>query len=182
MAIAEDIYARCQLCTAEAATILTGMINRSKIDPIAVQARRTAADIAGDAVYALLGHAFITPIDREDLWLLREAAERVRCEAEEAALLLYHCDHQLPAVCEPVVHMAAACCTAAGQIAEEFPNATAAAKQLRVLREAQRTCHTTLYNCFADATARRLCDGTYHVIAACEQFIRALQYAAMKSG
>lgn len=182
MAIAEDVYARCQLCTTEAAAILTGMINGNKIDPIAVQARRTAADIAGDAAYALLGHAFITPIDREDLWLLREAAERVWCEAEEAALLLYHCDHQLPAACEPAVHMAAACCTAAGQIAEEFPNVTAAAKRLRVLREAQRTCHTTLCNCFADDTARRVCDKAYRVMAACEQLICALRYAAMKSG
>ncbi len=182
MAIAQDIYARCRVCADEAATVLADMIDSQKLEPMAVQARRTAADIAADTVYALLGHAFITPIDREDLWLLREAAERVWCAAEDTAMLLYHCGRQLPPACKPVIHAAAACCTAAGQIAEVFPNPDATAQQMRVLREAQRTCHITIRNCFADVTARRICEGAYCVIAACEQLITVLRYAAMKNG
>ncbi len=182
MAIAEDVYARCRLCTAEAAAILVGMIDGSRIEPIAVQARRTAADIAGDTVYALLSRAFITPIDREDLWLMHKAAERVWCEAEDTAMLLYHCGRRLPSVCETVIRAAAACCAAAGQITEAFPNSDTAAQRLRVLREAQRTCHTTVHTHFADATVRRICEGAYRVIGACEQLIGILRYTAMKSG
>lgn len=182
MAIAEDIHARCRLCAAEAAAILTGMINGDRMEPIAVQARRTAADIAGDTVYALLGRAFITPIDREDLWLMREAAERVWCEAEDTAMLLYHCGHPLPSVCETVIRTTAACCVTAEQVTEAFPAIDTVVQQTRVLREAQRLCHTTMRNCFADTTARRVCESAYRVIAACEQLIRALRYAALKSG
>ncbi|MBR5540471.1 MAG: hypothetical protein IKU56_03745 [Clostridia bacterium] len=182
MAIAEDVYARCRLCTVQAATILTGMINGVKIEPIAVQARRTAADIAGDTVYALLGRAFITPIDREDLWLLHETAEHVWCEAENTALLLYHCDRQLPRACEAVVRSSIACCTAARQIAEAFPTPDTTTQQMRALREAQRIYHTTVHSNFTDATIRRICEGTHRVITACEQLIGVLRYTAMKSG
>ncbi len=182
MAIADDIYARCRVCTDKAATILTDIINGSKLEPMAVQARRTAADIAGDTAYALLCHAFITPIDREDLWLLRESAERVWCAAEDTAMLLYHCGRLLPAACEPVIQAVAACCTAAGLVIEVFPDPDSTAQQMRVLREAQRTCHITMRNCFADVTVRRICEGAYRVITACEQLIAVLRYAAMKNG
>ncbi len=182
MAIAEDIYARCRICTEEAATVLTNMIGNIKLDPIAVQSRRTAADIAGDTAYALLGHAFITPIDREDLWLLRETSERVWCAAEDTAMLLYHCGRQLPVACEPVIRATATCCATAGQIVEVFPNSDVTARSMRVLREAQYTCHITTHNCFADVTVRRLCEGAYRVITACEQLIAVLRYVAMKNG
>ncbi len=182
MAIAEDIHARCRLCTAEAATILSGMIDSVTVEPIAVQARRSAADIAGDTVYALLGRAFITPIDREDLWLMHETAEQVWREAEDTALLLYHCGRQLPPACEAAIRTAAACCTAAGQITAAFPHIDATRQRMRVLREAQRICHTTVHTCFADATTRRVCEGVYRVIRACELLIGVLRYAAMKSG
>ncbi len=182
MAIAEDIYARCRMCTDKAATILIDMVNGNPLEPMTVRARRTAADIAGDAAYASLCHAFITPIDREDLWLLREAAEDVWCAAEEASILLYHCGRQLPVACEPVIRATAACCTATGQVAEIFPNPDSTVQQMRVLREAQRACHITIHNCFADVTVRRICEGAYHVIAACRQLIAVMRYIAMKNG
>ncbi len=181
MAIAEDIYARCRVCTNEAATLLTDLLNSEKPDPMTVQARRTAADIAGNAIYALLRHAFITPIEREDLWLLRETAERVWRTAEDTALLLYHCEQPLPPACEPVVCMAITCCTVAKQLAEAFPNVESIPKQMRLLREAEYTYHAALRTCFADDAARSLCEGVYRVITACEQFIAVLRYVAMKN-
>lgn len=182
MAIAEDIYRRCRVCTDKAATVLTDMIKGNKLEPTAVRARRTAADIAGDTAYALLGHAFITPIDREDLWLLRETAERLLCTAEDTAILLYHCRQQLPCTCEPVIRAVAACCTATEQILENVPNPDGTAQQMRLLREAERTCHTTIHDYFADATVRHICESTYRVIAACERLIAVLRYTAMKNG
>ncbi len=182
MGIAEDIYARCRVCTDKATAVLIDMIDNHTLEPTAVLARRTAADIAGDTTYALLCRAFITPIDREDLWLLREAAEHVWCTAENTAILLYHCGRQLPGACEPVVRGAATCCTAAGQVAEVFPSPDTIAQQMRVLREAQHTCHITLHNCFADVTVRRICESAFRVIDSCEQLIAVLRYTAMKNG
>lgn len=182
MAIAEDIYKRCRVCTDKAATVLNDMIENKALEPAAVRARRTAADIAGDTAYALLCRAFITPIDREDLWLLRETAERVWCSAEDTAILLYHCGRKLPCACKPVIRAATACCTAAGQVAEVFPNPDTTAHQMRLLREAEHTCHTTMRDCFADITVRRICESAYRVIAACERLIAVLRYTAMKNG
>lgn len=182
MAIAEDIYVRCRVCTNNAATVLTDMINGNRLEPIAVLARRTAADIAGDTAYALLARAFITPIDREDLWLLRETSEHVWRVAEDTALLLYHCGQQLPCACKPIIQAAAECCTAAGQIVEAFPDPDTTAQQMRLLRKAQRTYHTTIHSYFADVTVRRICKSAYRVITACEQLITSLRYAAMKNG
>lgn len=182
MAIAEDIYARCCVCADKAATVLMDMINNNTLEPTTVRARRTAADIAGDTAYTLLSHAFITPIDREDLWLLREAAERVWRAAEDTAILLYHCGRQLPCACEPVIRAAAACCTVARQLVEAFPRPNTGTQQMRVLREAQHICHITTRNCFGDVTARRICESTHHVITTCEQLIAVLRYAAIKNG
>ena len=181
MAIAEDIYTRCRVCTKQAANILLDMIDGKKLNPMTVQSRRTAADVAGDTTYSLLGHAFITPIDREDLWLLREAAEQVWRTAEDTAILLFHCGRQLPSVCEPVIQATITCCAAAGKITEMFPHPDATLPQMRVLREAQHICHTTIRNCFADVTARRICEGACRAIAACEMLISILRYTAIKN-
>ncbi len=182
MGIAEDIYARCRVCTGKAANVLADMIEKNTLTPTTVRARRAAADIATDAVYASLCHAFITPIDREDLWLLQEAAEHVCCAAEDTAILLYHCGRRLPSACESVVRATIACCTAAEQILESFPDPDTAALQMRVLREAEQVCHVTLHDCFADVTVRRICKASYRVIAACRQLIALLRYTAMKNG
>ena len=182
MAIAEDIYARCRVCTDKAVGVLTDILNNHALDPTAVQARRTAADIAADTTYALLCRAFITPIDREDLWLLRETAEHVWCAAEDTSLLLYRYGRQLPHTCAPIIHATIACCAAAKQVTEAFPSPDTIAQQMRVLREAQHTCHTTLHDCFTDVTTRRICQHAFCVITACEHLIAALRYAAMKNG
>lgn len=182
MGIAEDIYARCRICTDKAAAVLTDMIDKNTLDPTTVRARRAAADIAADAVYASLCQAFITPIDREDLWLLQEAAEHVCRAAEDTAILLYHGGRRLPAACVPVIRATIACCAAAKQILEAFPDPDTAARQLRVLREAEHLCHVTLHDCFADVTVRRICEAAYRVTVACGQLIAVLRYAAMKNG
>lgn len=182
MAIAEDIHARCRLCTEKAASMLADMITGDRIDPVTVQARRTAADIAGVTTYALLNRAFITPIDREDLWLMWETSERLCREAEDTALILYHGGRELPSVCKTMIRATVACCEATGKITDLFPSLDTAVQQFRLLREAQHTCHVTIHNCFADATVRQVCESAYRVIGACEQLIHVLRYAALKNG
>lgn len=182
MAIANDIYTRCRVCTEKAATILTDMTKGNYPEPLSIKTRRTAADVAGDATYALLCHTFITPIDREDLWLLRDAAERVWRTAEDTALLSYYCGQLIPCTCESVIHAAAACCTVAKQVVEIFPRTDTIVQQMRILRESQYTCHITMCNCFADTTVQCICESAYRVIMACEKLIDTLRYTAIKNG
>lgn len=181
MAITADIRARCRLCTDQAAGILTGMIRGKRTEPIAVQARRTAADIAADTVYTLLQRTFITPIDREDLWLMHESAERIWREAEETALLLYHSMGQLPHACEVAIRAAATCCTSVSEVIETFPDLNTTSQQMHVLREAERICHMTLRNSFADTAVERVCRSIQRVLRACEELIRILRYIAVKN-
>ncbi len=167
MAITEDIYARCRLCLQQAAHLLDG----EKIDAIAIQARRKTADIAQSTFYAMLKHAFITPIDREDLWLIHTAAEHIHREAENTALRFCRGEQHPSSEEETIRRVVAACCTATEQIMSSFPALEISASHKRILREAECLCHA----------ADRIGESAYRVVEACERFIIVLQYAALKN-
>ena len=151
------------------------------LSPTAVHARRLAADIAADAACAALGRAFITPLDREDLWLLRQRAEGVLCAAEEVALCVYH-GGVLPDCCVPLLTAVAAGCRQLEKAWERFPEADGAAPVLRTLREAEMVRHTLRHERFADMTVRRLTDSLGRVPDAGVALWESMRYVALKNG
>lgn len=177
MAITEDCYTRCRHCITSAKTVLEELQRGQVPNPAAVQARRTAADIAGETTYRLLRHAFITPIDREDLWALWASAERIWRTAEDTALVLYHSGCTLPYDCKGAIVAAADCCNETAAASETTKTASA----YRAVRAAQTLCHTTLHNRFADAGTQRLCIGTLQTVAACEDWLSLFQYVILKN-
>ena len=54
-----------------------------------IRRRRRTADIALQATFEELRHAFITSLDREELLRLRQMTERLVCGAEDIVLALY---------------------------------------------------------------------------------------------
>lgn len=181
MGIAEDIGVRCRRCLHEAAQTLEAVSRGEVSSPVTVRARRVAADIAADAACAALGRAFITPLDREDLWLLRQCAEAVLCAAEEVGLCAYH-GGVLPDCCVPLLQATAHGCRQLGTVWERFPDADITAPLLRPLREAHAILHTLRHDRFADMTVRRLTDGVGRVIDAGIRLAECRQYAALKNG
>ncbi len=76
----------------QATEILTELRRRHAVSAErteAVYRRRHTADIALQACFDKLQHAFVTPIDREDILLLRQTAEHTVCAAEDIQLTLY---------------------------------------------------------------------------------------------
>ena len=178
MSIAEDIYARCRFCSEQAAHILSDICDGKKIDPITVQARRNSADIAGDTFYTMLRQTFITPIDREDLWLMYQAAEAILCEAENTALTLCEQEERSP-VCEAMIRAAAACCSMTKERILSFPRSDISAQYKRILRKAEHTCCTV--NSSVYIPTQRIRESVRRVIDVCEQFITVLEYATLKN-
>ena len=181
MAIAEDVYERCRACTVNAATILENIVVGKPVQPSAVAARRTAADIAGDTTAALLRQAFITPIEREDLWRLRSLSERLWREAENTALFVSRQRKPLPIPCRQIFHAAAVACQSVGQAFEQFPRHHALACTLRPLRDAERLCHTVAHEYCDDVTTGHLCQAVLRLIAQAEMLSEALQYIQIKN-
>ncbi|MBQ9963957.1 MAG: hypothetical protein IJP14_02425 [Clostridia bacterium] len=180
MAIAEDIYERCKRCLRDAAALTKSLQDGKAVTPADVSARRAAADIAADTVFCLLRQAFITPIDREDLWALRDSCEAVLRAAEDTALVLYCAGRGVPPCCAPVLEQAARACAVPLKLWERFPH-IASGNALSPLREAERVCYETKRAVFADATARRVCEAAVKTVAACERAVGQLQYRALKN-
>ena len=178
MAIAEEIYERGQRCLREAAVWLQQAADGQIPTPGAIAARRTAADMAADTATALLRQAFITPIDREDLWVFWEACEAVLCAVEEVALTAYCCGRTVPTGCANAVIQTAAVCRG---IAENFPNSTVTVPVLRSLRDAERTCYETRRAVFENATARRICEALQEALRACAAVCSVQRYCAVKN-
>lgn len=85
------IYEQCENSIKQALDVLEILRQRRAItEPLtrAIRLRRRTADIAMQATFEELRHAFITPIDREDLLRLRQVAEAVVCCAEDAVITL----------------------------------------------------------------------------------------------
>ncbi len=75
-----------------ALTTLQALRNHESITASYIESihrRRHAADIALQAKFDELRRAFITPIDREDLWLLRQCVDQIAETAEDIPLALY---------------------------------------------------------------------------------------------
>ncbi len=174
MAITEEIYERCNRCLQDAAALLQALSAGNTFTPAAVTARRTAADIAADVAVTELQKAFITPIDREDLWLLWDGCEAVLRAAEDTALTLYCAGRGTPSCCAALLRQASACAAA-----PEVPHSLPAA--LRAIREAERSCLETERTLFADSTARRVCEAVRHLITACERVITQTRYCTLKN-
>ena len=83
-------YLFCERCLAQTTAILNDLAQGHPPNIDSVHRRRHKDRIALKALYDALRHAFITPIDREDLWLLCTTAQRVLSAAEDLALRADH--------------------------------------------------------------------------------------------
>lgn len=182
MAIAQDIYARTRDCAAKAAETIERLRSGRVPDPLTVRARHTAADIAADALYAQLLKAFLTPIDREDLWLIHTAGEAVYEAAEAVSLCVYHGGRAVPVRADKALCALSACCDVCVKAVTAFGEVSRAAPWRQVLREAEEVLHRTMHDSFADATVRRLVTQGFALLHACERLITALRYAGLKNG
>ena len=86
------IYEQCVNSVKNALEVLEALHHRESITDSAVQAirlRRRTADIAMLGTFDELRHAFITPIDREDLLRMRQMCETIVYDTEEILIQLY---------------------------------------------------------------------------------------------
>ncbi|MBP3435889.1 MAG: DUF47 family protein [Clostridia bacterium] len=86
------IYEQCENSIKQALDALERLKQRQAISEATVRAirlRRRTADIAMQATFEELQHAFITPIDREELLRLRQITEAVLCRVEDTVLMLF---------------------------------------------------------------------------------------------
>ena len=94
-------YGQCARSVYRALELLGALRRRERItaDTIGdIRRRRRTADIALQATFDDLRRAFLTPIDREDILLLRQVTEHVAVAAEDVVLSLYrHGEHALSA-------------------------------------------------------------------------------------
>ncbi len=180
MGIAEDIYTRCRRSLRDGTATLAAVKNGTYPDPTSVTARRIAADMADEAALVLLARAFITPIEREDLWQLRRGAEAVHIAAEDVALGVYH-GGVLPASCAVLLDNAATCCEAVAAWFESFPRLPTTAP-LRLIRDSQQQLHTLRHERFGDMTVRRLTDRLTEFTDTLIRFVDVCRYTFLKNG
>lgn len=84
-----SIYEQCERSIEQAVKTLELLRRRQRLSDEnrrPIHRRRQTAAIAMQATFSELQDAFITPIDREDLWLLRQLAEAVTRAAEDVVL------------------------------------------------------------------------------------------------
>ena len=79
-------YGYCERAVAQATALLDDLCNSRFPDKQAIFRRRNKDRIVLRALYDDLRRAFLTPIDREDLWCLCVAAEQVLFWTEETVL------------------------------------------------------------------------------------------------
>ncbi len=109
-----------------------------------IRRRRRTGVIALQTTFTELKEAFITPIDREDLWLLRQTTEAVLRAAEDIVLTLYRCGKTaLP--CDDTARLTAVeeecrfLCAAVEAVAV-YPRLDAAEKQLNAAEKQHEQC------------------------------------------
>ncbi len=181
MAIAEDIYARCARCLCDAAELARALTVGKTVVPTDVTARRAAADIAADTTFGLLRQAFITPVDREDLWTLWGCAEAVLRAVEDTALSLYCAGRGLPSECVSAMQQLAECCESPVVAIESRLKTEALTTAVQTIRQAVHRCYETERAVFANATARRTCQSMLIGAAACERVVAQLRYMILKN-
>lgn len=180
MGIAEDIYARCRRSLQDGNALLTAAMGGVFPDTATVTARRIAADVADEATFALLARAFITPLEREDLWQLRRQAEEIHVAAEEVALSVHH-GGVLPDCCVTLLCGAQQGCEAVAVWFDTFPRLPSDAP-LRVIRDSQRQLYALRHERFGDMTVRRLTDRIATFTDTLIRFIDVCRYLFLKNG
>ena len=88
-----SVYSQCQSSLLRAKAGLDVLHHRKAIteDTVrAIRAKRRTSDVAMQAVFEELRHAFITPIDREDLLRLRQTIEAVVFCIDEVLIALFY--------------------------------------------------------------------------------------------
>lgn len=170
MTIAADVFTRVQDCAEKAAKILE---NGQAITPQTVYTRRCAADIAKAAIFDALQAAFITPVDREDLWRLCEAGERLLCAAERFWLEM-GCQNRTPSSpIDTMCHALARACRVCGTAADP--------SSAKAVRYAQQVCYTVREQRYTDTAVRDLCDRGCCVAEACEHLLYVRRYTTLKN-
>lgn len=178
MAIANEICDRASGCVKQASVILSDARQGRVCDPTTVFARRGAADIAATSLYGILNKAFVTPIDREDLWLIHTAGEAVIQTTEDLVLCFYHAGRPVPSSLCEAMNAVEQCLSLSAKADDE----QGADKRWQGLRHAERVLHRTLRDTFADATARRCAYRALRVVDACRRWLNAHRYSNLKNG
>ena len=183
------LYQQCGRSVEQALDVLETLRQRRAITTATVQEihlRRATAIIALQASFEELRHAFITPLDREELFRLRQAMEALPRAAEDIALTLYTSGRQaLPTGDTRLLSAVTACCRLMGEALarlDAYPRSDTAAKRLsaleRQLDEAEQAYWQSL------PTADPLLDQAYRalraVVAACTAAASALRHALLK--
>lgn len=158
-------FERCADSLKQATEILTELRQRHAVSAArteAVHRRRRTADIALQMCFDELQRAFITPIDREDILLLRQTAEQTVCAAEDILLTLYRCGQ--PALSPDDTALLTAVSTEARLLKEAFavfplyPRQRTVLSRLADLEKQHRLCETLGGSPFAEMSLHRLSD------------------------
>lgn len=172
MAITEEILDRCRHCCRTAKQTLLTLSEGGFLDPSTVTIRRRAANISADASFALLRRAFITPLDREDVWQLRYHSERLLRESENTALRVQGANERCRSF--DTVYKAADCCDLLHVAMERFPNPFDVASVYSAIED----LHCRLLR----ETDSVLTESLVCVAVACEELLFWLQYVLLKNG
>ena len=174
-----SLYTQCEDCITQALAVLTALRERRTITAATVQElfrRRRTADIALQAAFEELRHAFITPAPREALWELRCAAACVTDRAEAVQLALYHCGRSALYADDTALLSAVKeeCCRLLEAFAAlpQYPKSEAVIKALTALEKQHRTAEQTTASAVAENALR-------HLSEACAEAARRLQYVLL---
>ena len=92
-------YEFCERCVAQAVSLLKDLQHAHPPTELDIRRRRRAGSIALRGLYDTLRQAFLTPIDREDLWQLCLLSERVLFAAEETGFRQQPFDPRMLTAC-----------------------------------------------------------------------------------
>ena len=162
-----------------ALAVLKTLRNRETITAAQVEnlhRQRHTADIVLQSEFDALRRAFITPIDREDLWLLFQVTEQLAEAAEDIPLTLYRHQQSCPALEDTALLTAVTDeCNALHNVFScllQYPRNDAIVKQLISAEKAHRQTQKT-----NGATAEK---ALHRLSAACAAAVRTTRYVVLK--
>lgn len=174
------IYTQCENSLRQAQEILDSLRQRRAITETTIRdihRRRHTADIAMQATFEELRHAFITPIDREDIWRLRQITEAVVHSTEDAVLTFFR--HR-QSVMHPndnallcAVNTACRLLQAAMESFPSYPRSNAVLGHLTALEKQHRQCEELTGSEIGDAPLK-------NISAACFSAAEILRYILLK--
>ncbi|MBR2405938.1 MAG: hypothetical protein IKB04_02690 [Clostridia bacterium] len=173
-------YDRCANSVSEALSVLDFLRHREAITAATVEAlhrRRHTADIALKAAFEELRRAFITPADREDLWLLWQTAEQITEAAEEIVLSLIRKQHSCltPNDTAQLAAVTAECRALHEAFAAlpDYPHSDRVLQHVDTAERLHRQTEKITGHPLTDAALR-------HVSATCATATRTIRYALLK--